>query len=97
MKIACDTDAHDWVLSPSMVKLEEQIEQIEWKREEKGDTSTLQFLILFHIILSNSFIINKNNKCTLTSFNRDSCSLSLYPTPYLNHSKTEVLVTQNTF
>ena len=61
MIIACDTDAHDWVLSPSMAKLEEQIEQIEWKREEKGDTSTLQFLILFHIILFSSFVINKNN------------------------------------
>ena len=48
-----------------MAKLEEQIEQIEWKREEKGDTTTLQFLILSHIILSNSFIINKNNKYTL--------------------------------
>ena len=62
MIIACDTDAHDWVLSPGMAKLEEQIEQIEWKREEKGDTSILQFPILFHTILSNSFIINKNNK-----------------------------------
>ena len=42
-----------------MAKLEETYEQIEWKRVKKGDTSTLQFLILFHTISSNSFIPNK--------------------------------------
>ena len=33
--------------------------KIEWKRRGKEDTSTLQFLILFHTIFSNSFIPNK--------------------------------------